>query len=150
MTVVAWDGRSLAADKMTDFGGLWSTTTKVHAVPGGGAIATTGLAALGAELVNWVMNGAKPVDFPSGDQRNPDKCCSALVITPDGQVLQYEHTPYPIRIQNRHWAIGSGRDFAMAAMFLGHSASGAVSIACALCNTCGGGVDVVNVVGGEA
>ena len=142
MTVVAWDGDLLAADKMTSFGGLHATTTKVHRLKSGAITAGCGTAALIAEMRRWIDDGADPVAFPAG-QRNAQECASMLVAEPGGRLLQYESTPYPIVIENRHWAIGSGRDFAMMAMHLGHSALDAVLLTSLLCADCGNGVDAM-------
>jgi len=64
-----------------------------------------------------------------------------LVLQPDGKVRQYESSPYPLQIENKYWAIGCGRDFAMTAMYLGKTSREAVEIASALCDGCGNGID---------
>lgn len=139
MTVVAWDGRTLAADKMTSFGGLHATTTKVHQV-GKLLVSGCGNTAVLAEMLNWVRQGSKPEDFPNS-QRDVAGNASLLVVQEDGSLLQYEHTPYPLRIDNKQWAIGSGRDFAVMAMHLGKSARDAVELTSIFCTDCGNGVD---------
>ena len=139
MTVVAWDGTTLAADKMTSFGGLHGTTIKVHKFRDV-LIGGCGLASLIEEMVQWVKDGCDPLKFPA-QQRDPKECVSLLVIRKGGWIHQYESTPYPLKLSNANWAIGSGRDFAMAAMFLGKTAREAVAVASALCNDCGNGID---------
>ena len=139
MTVVAWDGTTLAADKMTSFGGLHGTTTKVYRIRDM-LVSGCGMTALIQEMVQWVENGCIPEQFPP-QQRDPKECVSLLVVRKGGLVHQYESTPYPLVLHNRQWAIGSGRDFAMAAMYLGKTAREAVEIASVLCNDCGNGVD---------
>lgn len=142
MTVIAWDGITLAADKMTNFGGLYGTTTKVHHI-GDKLVGGCGTTALIQEMINWIKNGCDPEKFPE-PQRDPNECAAVLVVNRDGTIHQYESTPWPIVLQNKQWAIGSGRDFAMAAMYLGKTAAEAVEITSALCNDCGAGVDVVS------
>lgn len=139
MTVIAWDGTSLAADKMTDFGGLHATTTTVQRIRGC-LVAGCGNAALVRELQAWFADGAEPARFPAA-QRDLKECCSLLVVQPGGVLLQYENGPFPLVLEKRHWAIGSGRDFAMMAMHLGKSARQACELTAELCNTCGNGVD---------
>lgn len=134
----------MAGDKMSSLGGLYALTTKVHVVRGH-LVGACGYTALIREMHAWFERGADPADFPSGLQRDPKENASLLVVTPAGQLLQYEHTAYPLVIESRQWAIGSGRDFAMAAMHLGRSAPQAVQVACDLCNDCGGGVDSVRL-----
>lgn len=140
MTVIAWDGQCLAADKRTNFGGLHATTTKVSRLLDGSLIAGCGPTALIIEMTLWIGNGADPATLPAA-QRDEKDCASMLVIRPSGVIHQYETTPHPITIQNKFWSIGSGRDYAMAAMFLGKSAVDAVGVASALDSTCGNGVD---------
>jgi len=146
MTVVAWDGEMLAGDKRTNFGGLHGTTTKVHRLPDGSLVGCAGNTAQIAEVVHWLGAGAEPDKMPA-IQRDAKECVSALVIRPDGKVLQYENTPHPIRIENKTWAIGSGRDFAMAAMYLGRGAIDAVAVACVLDSGCGNGIDALTLEG---
>lgn len=139
MTVIAWDGKRLAGDKRTNFGGLHGITTKVHRLRGylvGGA----GVSARISEMCAWFERGAIPIELPDS-QKDEDKCVSLLVINPEGQAWRYENSAYPMRIENPFWAIGSGRDFAMAAMHLGCSAIEAVQIACIYETSCGNGVD---------
>ena len=143
MTVVAFDGRVMAADKRTSFGGLHGTTTKVHSVKGM-VIAGCGTAALIAEMRQWLADGADPATFPAA-QRDPKECASILVKRPGAPLWQYENTPYPLVIENEQWAIGSGRDFALMAMHLGKSAVEAVQLASLFCSGCGNGVDAIEV-----
>lgn len=140
MTVIAWDGITLAGDKRTNFGGLHATTTKVHRLRDGSLVGCAGNTAQIAEMVRWLSEGAKPDQLPVS-QRDESKCVSALVVRPSGAIEQFENTAYPILIENPHWAIGSGRDFAMAVMHLGYDAVRAVQVASNLDSGCGNGVD---------
>ena len=138
MTVIAWDGVMLAADKRTSFSSLHGTTTKVQRVRGA-LVAGAGLAPGIQEMIQWFSDGAKPETFPAW-QRNEKECIDLLVAWPD-QLLQYSITPYPIVIENKQWAIGSGRDFALMAMHLGKTAAEAVALTSLFCHDCGNGVD---------
>jgi ATP-dependent protease HslVU (ClpYQ) peptidase subunit len=139
VTVIAWDGKTLAGDKLTSFGGMHATTTKVHRI-NGCLVGGSGNSAQIQEMLAWLRAGADVDKFPSSQRCDRD-CATILVIHPDGQVRQYEHTPYPLVIHNTRWAIGSGRDFALAAMHLGQDAVKAVELACVLDTGCGNGVD---------
>lgn len=143
MTVIAWDGRTLAADKQSVSSGLCSLVTKVHRIRNH-LVGGSGEAPHVREHIEWFRRGADPSDFPT--KIRDEKCPSfLLVITPDRKVLAYEDGPYPVEIESQHYAIGSGRDFAMAAMHLGFDAVRAVEVASALSNGCGGGVDVLEI-----
>jgi hypothetical protein len=139
MTTIAFDGKTLAADKRTSFGGLHATTIKVHRV-NGLLVAGCGTSALICEMRAWLESGADPKEFPAA-QRDTKECASVLVIHPNGDIRQYESSPYPLVILDKHWAIGSGRDFAMAAMYLGKTAVEAVEVASVFDTNTGNGVD---------
>lgn len=53
---------------------------------------------------------------------------SILELRPDG-IWVYESTIIPVRLKNDYWAVGTGANFAIAAMRLGNSPATAVSIA---------------------
>lgn len=139
MSVIAWDGRILAADKRACLGSLIRTVTKINRVDHA-LCAYAGDAAGGEEVLAWFSRGAKPDEFPAS-QRDRENWSGLLVIRRGGLILKYEHSPYPVRFEDKFFAIGSGRDFALAAMHLGHDARKAVEVAIALDNTCGNGID---------
>lgn len=141
MTTIAWDGKTLAADKRTSFGSLHSTTSKLHSI-GGCLVAGAGTTALIMEMIEWLKAGCDPKEFPAA-QRDGKECVSLLVIHPGGAVRQYENSPYPLVIENEFWAIGSGRDFATAAMHLGKTAKEAVEIAAIFDTATGNGVNTL-------
>lgn len=145
MTVIAWDGRTLAADKRTSFGGAHATTTKVHRLASGELVAGVGNTAQISEMLAWLAGSRDPATYPADAQRKPDDCVSMLVVQLDGTLHQYEHTAHPIVIENRQWSIGSGGDFAMMAMHLGKTAVEAVELASLFCSNCGNGVDALEL-----
>ena len=141
MSVIAWDGQRLAADKRASIGSLIRTTTKVFRLPATLA-GYTGDADAGEEILAWFKAGHDPKTFPES-QRNKDTWAGLLIIWPDGVLWKYEHAPYPICFPPQQFAVGSGRDFALAAMYLGKTAAEAVEIACHFDSSCGNGVDVL-------
>ncbi len=145
MTVIAFDGRTLAADKRALIGGLSRSTTKIHRV-GASLVGFAGDGAQGMEMLAWLRKGAKPVAFPES-QRDDDDWASVIVVRPGGFIDLYERTPYPIRYEDKIFAVGSGRDFALAAMHLGLSAKQAVEVACVFDPGCGNGVDELRLRG---
>jgi hypothetical protein len=65
-----------------------------------------------------------------------------MLITNDGELWVYDSkTAYPENIKTKFFARGCGRDYALAAMYLGKSAIEAVQVASALDVNCGMGVD---------
>ena len=139
MTVIAWDGKSLAADKAATSVGYSRTVTKIHRVPQG-VVGFAGNGEDALELLNWFQQGAKAEDYPKWDK---DSTTSAMLAKPDGTCWSYGRLPYPQQCEDAFDAMGAGRDYALAAMYLGSSAEEAVRVACALDVTCGKGVDVL-------
>jgi ATP-dependent protease HslVU (ClpYQ) peptidase subunit len=138
MTVIAWDGKTLAADKQSTFCGLPRTTTKIHRAKDGSLLGAAGETAMCAALRAWYDAGAVTADFP--DKSNTSHL---LVIRPDGQVYLYDGHAVPIHLEDPFTALGSGRDYAMAALHLGKTAAEAVQVACVFDAWCGNGIDTL-------
>lgn len=145
MTVIAWDGKTLAADKLMDHNGMRRTTRKVHR-SGGCLVGLAGSSTLCREFLDWFGKGALLESFPSA-LRAEDASMCALVITPARQILLYLDGPMPIEICDPTYAIGSGGDCAMAALHMGRSAVAAVQIAIDLTVYCGGPIDTLTLEG---
>lgn len=141
MTVVAWDGTTLAADRRTTCGGLIRETTKIWRI---GKLLVGGAGELGTvcSLRDWVAGGCDPERAPKYDAE-PD--AELLVIHPDGATYRYYAGVTPFRCESRAKAIGSGAPYAVTAMHLGRSAEEAVHIASELHNGCGNGVDTLRI-----
>lgn len=142
MTVIAWDGRTLAADKLATFGTTKHTTTKIFRVRDA-LVGYAGDADSGEEVLAWFRDGADPAKFPAG-QRGPD-WAGLLVIRRGQPICRYERTPYPVMFHDTRFAVGSGREFALAAMHLGCSAKEAVQVAIELDSGCGHGIDTLTL-----
>lgn len=141
MTVIAWDGKTLAADKRmgTEYP---RTVTKIQRTPAGELIGICGHFDHGTELVHWYLKGRDPATFPAR-QADDAKSSEIIIIRKDGSLWMLLGSPTPIRIENLTHALGTGRDFAAAAMYLGGSAYEAVEVASALCGSCGNGIDTL-------
>lgn len=146
MTVIAWDGKTLAADQETGTQYIKCTrTTKIQRLADGRLMGLAGDAALARELGEWVKAGADPATFPAECRPGQTNAARALVITPAGEVMVFESGPYAIDFGRRKHAIGSGTDAAFAVMALDHDAETAVRIAIEVCNGCGGGIDTLTL-----
>lgn len=143
MTVICYANGVLAADKRATNNGMARTVTKIRRVRGhlcGGA----GDFAMLQEMFAWFERGADPADVPAF-QKTSD-FVSFLAITPEGRILKYEQSAYPIDFtESGSYVFGSGRDYAAAALYLGKSAKEAVEVASALDTTCGNGVDTLEL-----
>ena len=141
MTVIAWDGKTLAADRRACLGNLYRTIHKLHRLSDC-LCASAGGSDAAQELIAWFEAGRDPAAFPPS-QRDKDSWAGLLVVWPDGSLWRYERTPYPVKFPPQQFAIGSGRDFALAAMWLGKTAAEAVDVACRFDSSCGNGVDTL-------
>lgn len=147
MTVIVWDGKTLAADKRAVSAGYGGgTVTKIHRWEGG-LMGFSGDYDLGIAMLDWLRAGASPSQYPQR-QRTEDYT-AVIVVRRDGTVVRYEREPVPMPFQNVPQAMGSGRDYALAAIHLGCDARRAVEVACALDVGCGNGIDTLTLEPGE-
>jgi hypothetical protein len=161
MTVIAWDGNMLAADKRTTLGGVAYTSTKIERIVTGAGTNSEEPAVLlvGASgeswackaAIEWVRGGRKPEEFPVSQSDKEDWAGLVVVEHRPGwkpgatRVLRYERSPYPYEMEDVLLAFGAGADFALAALHLGKNAVEAVELACKLSVHCGNGVDFLRV-----
>lgn len=144
MTVIAWDGKTLAADKRSTCVGNPSTVTKIFRIEDG-LLGIAGSPTHGMALLEWFKAGRYPGTWPAS--RDPDSTADILFITNEGVILEYSGKggPYPERCEDKFIATGSGRDYALAALHLGLSAREAVELACKLDVFCGNGIDTLEL-----
>lgn len=145
MTVIAWDGTTLAADKRAALSGYPATVTKISRSLTGELIAISGDLDTGRALAEWYVYGADKAAFP--DNRDPGGGCRAvlMVVRLDKTIVRYEREPVALLFEDKFSAMGSGRDYALAAMHLGFDARKAVEVASALDTGCGNGIDTLTL-----
>lgn len=143
MTVIAWDGKTLAADKMFCHGVTFTKGTKIKKINGHLVFSSGDFDAI-QSLFSWYERGAKPEEWPN-HQKNEDRWVPLFVIKNDGVINVYNRDPYSWEIEDKIYAIGSGGDFALAAMTMGKTAYEAVELACSLTIDCGCGIDVLTL-----
>lgn len=142
MTVIAWDGTTLAADKLGVWDGMKVTLRKIE-VARGHLVGIAGHSGKSEELLAWFKNGAVPSELPDF-QRGVD-WCPMIIINPLGHVYIYENAALPARLYNDKVAVGSGREVAVTAMHLGLDAANAVRVCGELLNGCGNGYDTLTL-----
>lgn len=139
MSVVAWDGKTLAADKLSVNYDMSRVTKKIYKA-GKFIYAYTGLVAEGLELIQWHKDGADPHKYPAF-QTNAERF-TRLIIVSFNQLEVFEMCSTPIKFPLQEFrAWGSGRDFAIGALAMGATAIQAVEITSQYNVYCGGGVD---------
>lgn len=147
MTVIAWDGRTLAADRRAVCGHGVYSVTKISRV-GECLVGVAGRGDRIREFQSWMRDGARREDYPKRE-KDESSYFTAIVIRlgapfPDGgrpiAIERYEDSPLPIIVEEQQHAIGAGGLIARAAMMCGKDAHEACFIACQLEETCGNGI----------
>jgi hypothetical protein len=142
MTVIAWDGTTLAADKQANYAGVALTVTKVFRLDNDRLAAICGCGAHGMAILDWLRDNGDLASYPrpNGD----DQVALVLVVHRTGEVWYYEYGGYRTPLhESVPLAMGAGRDAAMGALRMGADAKRAVEVANALCTDCGQGVDTL-------
>ena len=145
MTTVCYDRKLgvMAGDKMACIGdNKHGIMTKIFKIDGA-LIGFSGTSDVAVAILRWIKNGRKDEDWPELQYENSD--CSVLYVDPDGVVMMYDRYPIPIVLEQDIHAIGSGRDFALAALHLGLGPVKAIEVASALDCYTGAGIDVISL-----
>lgn len=145
MTVIAYDGRFVAADRLiTNDSGMRGYSRKIE-VYKGQVLATVGAADHGEAMLVWFKDGVNPKAFPDAGSGG-DKSAYLYVFGKDQPVMCFQTWPTPILFPMDEFAAGCGAEIARTALHLGRDAREAVRIACELNVFCGGGVDYVDLI----
>jgi hypothetical protein len=148
MTVIVWDGKTLAADKLAVQGDLKRTVTKIRRLRGH-LVGVSGDWDRGQELLHWFVEGADPSKYPEF-QKTDNDFVGMMAVRPDGCVIKFERSPYPMEYPEEKWyCIGSGRDFAYGALWMGANAKVAVQVAMSFASSCGMGIDTLTLEASE-
>lgn len=126
MTTIATDGRRMVADTRAVHGATAFKTRKLYRV-GSAVVGISGGFEDGLRFVQWLADGCPREDVPV----TPPEEFGALVLDTNG-VFKYEGEWVPMPILEQTWAVGSGADFAVAAMRCGATVEDAVKVACGL------------------
>jgi len=143
MTVIVWDGVTLAADKQANYGGMRRTVTKIFKTDHG-LVGCAGEISFGLSMVDWINSGMIKDQYPV-HQKDKDDWQTVILVTNDKRILMFERTPHPIEYFDKFTAIGSGREYATASLHCGKSARESVEIACLFDTDCGCGIDEITL-----
>jgi hypothetical protein len=144
MSVVAWDGKMLAADRQGTWGGMRREGCKIREVPGA-ILAGVGDISTFQAMIKWYESGKKDRLWPKELQVVDDLRCQLIVVEFGPKVSVINITPHEVRILEHKMAWGAGADFAVGAMEMGADAKRAVEIACKYSTACGMGVDSIRL-----
>ena len=137
MTTIAWDGTMLAGDRRISSGTVSYSTTKIRRTADGRLAGATGDYGVCSAMLDWLEKGG---DRPAC--QDTERWASALEIMPDGTCWMHNRDGR-WKVEDAFVAVGSGRDYAMAVMALGHSAQQGVEIAARFDPGTGNGVDTL-------
>lgn len=139
MSVIAWDGKTLAADRQGTICDTNVTVSKIRKSSDGTILAWVDSHEGGMAMALWFEKGADPEMLP--DTQNKDDWSRLITLLPNGQIFTYELQGIPLPILDPFAAWGAGRDFALGAMAMGADARKAVEIASKFNVYCGMGVE---------
>lgn len=147
MTVIAWDGKTLAADKQVTLFSAKITTTKVRRIKREGRIpevlAWTGDQDSGQAMAEWYEAGADPAAFP--ECQRDSEAWTRLIVADRYGAKYYDRAPFATKVEDAFAAWGTGSDFAIMAMHLGKTAREAVELTCLFAVGCGNGMDAFDL-----
>ena len=143
MSVVAWDGKTLAADRQAGCAGLRIETRKIWRQEDGTVLAFTGSIDSMMMLLRWYREGAKVEQWPASQARKD--WTRLIVVKPNLTINVYERYPEPEIVIYAPTAWGAGRDYAIGAMAMGADARKAVEVTNQFSESCGFGVDAFDV-----
>jgi len=147
VTCVAWDGKTLAADKYAWVNGSVGLVTKIRKTKAG-LVGVSGNVIYLPQIFNWAEHEFDPAKMPKL-QEDPKEHASIMLITPDRKIWMYENDSVPWLNERPYWAIGIGREVAIGAMAARIKALGAacaaeaVEIAADISGMCGYGCDTL-------
>lgn len=138
MSIVAWDGKTLAADRMALFGDTQMPFSKIRRLEDC-VVAWVGRLEHGAVLLEWIAGRHEWPAFQNEDH------FTTLIVAKTNLCHFYEQSPIPITVENPFMAWGIGREVAIGAMAMGADARKAVELASIYCSGCGFGVDAFDL-----
>lgn len=145
MTTVAFDGKTLAADTLaTDSWGLKFYAPKIFTSNDG--TWHVGFSGEMAQTRKWLsvvkgMTLEQVLEHGHPDYKRDDNDPGILLVDNGGGMWHHSQGIFLDQETYRFYAIGSGRDYAMAAMELGQTAPQAVAIAASFDNGTGTRID---------
>ena len=150
MTTIAFDGRNMAADTLSvdDWGLIDHTPDKIKRGVDflcGGAGDLGQIEAWWAAASSLTLAGVLQYGYPDYEKGGNDP--GILLVSTAGEIWSLISAGIFTRQHRGYHAIGSGRDYALAAMHLGKTAKRAIEVAMAFDNHTGGSIIVKPLAG---
>lgn len=144
MTTIAYRDGVIAADRGTSAGSLLTyQRTKIARNPAGDLLGACGSTAINQAHLDWFRGGEKGPQ-PELKARGGGDCDIAIIVRVGEAIIEMDDDgSYPIN--ELFTAIGSGREFALGAMFAGATAEEAIEAAMRYDPYSWGGIDVLEL-----
>jgi len=139
MSIIAYDGRYIAADRQSTQYDMSRPTTKLF-LHGACVLGVVGDYALALLLRQWFAQGANEDKWPEAATKD-DGVNTCLVVANRQGLGTYREHPILVPLETEHWAFGCGAEIAMGAMGMGADARQAVEVASKYSVFCGEGMD---------
>ena len=147
MTTIAWDGKTLAADRCSWSGGSRRQVRKVFKIKMVNGhtylVAFAGSAEFAHAVMDWMTGKAKTVPDCTAFNVDQDSACAVVIDSKKRVWLLGARLRY-MRMLERKFTIGAGQEFAWGALEAGATARRAVMIAMKRSDYAGLGVDCVS------
>lgn len=144
MSVIVWDGKTLAADRQATNCDRKITLSKIRRLSDGTLLAWTDGTGEGAAMARWYEEGADPEKLPDF-QNDDDNWARLVVVQLSGKFITFEKHGEHFEVLDRFTAFGAGADFAIGAMAMGADARKAVEVASQFSTVCGMGVEAFDL-----
>lgn len=139
MTTIVWDGKTLAGDTLRGWGNqLELIPSKVEKLEDGSLFGGGGHSTAIQKLRNYILRDFTPT-FTEEEE------VTAIRITPDGKVWFWNKALEPVEYFGPYFAIGTGADYALGALYCGADAEEAVHAAMEFDKSSGGKVTSVRL-----
>jgi len=139
MTVIVWDGTTLAVDRAgSDSYTKWEQEKSW--IVGESVIAGTGRLDTVLRMRRWFTEGGRDGEYPEL-QKDADTWGDFIIVDING-LRRYERTCTPIEHGFNKCAFGSGKEFAYGVLAMGGTAHQAVQVANKYSQSCGIGIDL--------
>jgi hypothetical protein len=137
MTIIAWDGKSLAWDSRATDEDRKHTVKKFRTLKDGRTVVVAGFLA-DLDRVRKLLDGNGWPELPT---LITDR--SSVVVWDRGKVFEYDESSTPRQVKkNTTW--GSGAPYAIGALAVGADAATACKVACRYSSSCGGKIHTIS------
>lgn len=133
MTVIAWDGTTLAVDSAASCGSALQSVTKARVFEADGrpyVAVGVGMFRAIVAMQAWAEEGASIESFPDLAADDVDEALLLVVDLATGRVTRFDGTPHGYSIESVPAAWGVGDGVCLGAMLQGATAAGAVRLTC--------------------